>query len=854
MVIWRLANRMNMLKSTAGFYETDSSVRKVYDFNQGWLFYRGDCRNGHEKNCNEEAFKVVHLPHGVDGYEQKLSGMRNYQGKVWYRKHFYLDDEMVSDHLTLYFEGVMGKSIVYVDGHQICEHFGGYLPFHIDLYSLDLEGGEHVIAICADNSDDKSFPPGKPQDSLDFTYLGGVYRNTYLIRRKKIHMTLPTEAEKGGSVTAGTLSLSNREAVVLAGAEILNKFSQPVQLEVSLKIVSSNESEVAEKIVGVNISGEGRASVTEELVVTQPETWHPDRPVLYWLYVEVRDNQRILDKLKVRFGIRTLALDGQKGFILNGKLFEGKLNGTNRHQDYALVGNALPDSGQRRDALLLKKAGANVIRSAHYPLSPVFMDACDELGMFVSVANPGWQYYNLLNSKFGDRVIQDTMLMARRDKNRPSVLFWEIVLNETLAHPVKIVKKQHQIVHDEVPFESTITAGDMVIGKKAGLDLLFTGTKETKGGCTFWREYGDGPEVDGWVSQNASTRVARAWGEKPMLDQMLNRVKYLKELVNSDPGRIGGTLWCGIDHHRGYHPDPFTGGLLDIYRMPRYAYQLYQCQYAKESEVHIIHELTQISSSDVVVVSNCDKVRLRFMDLDRTLDIKKYKGKGGTIVLPLVFEDFFDFKAITEHYRGKTHKLKMIAEGIVGKKTVCKSEKCYAERTSGLRIISDDLGVKLLADGSDFFPVRIEVIDNKGVTKVLASERIYLDVSGEGELICPSDNDDGILDTEFGTATALIRSTLNPGKITLTAYAKGLKPVKAEFNSVAPSRKMLYEEAYSKRDILENTPRLEPIGKLAAEGQETDLEALQEENRNLRLQLTEKEQDIMELMSRLDIS
>lgn len=844
---------MKISKSVAGFYETDKNVRQVYDFNQGWLFLKGDLSGASQINCNEESFDTVHLPHGIDAYEKNLSGMRNYQGRVWYRKHFCIDSDIINENLTLYFEGIMGKCTVYIDGEEAAKHYGGYLPFHLDLTEFGIETGDHVVAICADNSDDKSFPPGRPQDSLDFTYLGGIYRNVYLIRRKNVHVTLPTEAQTCGGVTIGTLSLNDNKACISTSVEIINKSKNQKSVEAIITVKSYNDVSLATKIINGTILVNGRMIISDSFELKEPKLWHPEHPELYWLDIEIKNKSQVLDRLKVRFGIRTLALNSEEGLILNGKVYEGKLNGVNRHQDYAMVGNALPDSGQYRDALLLRKAGANVIRAAHYPLAPAFMDACDELGMFVSVANPGWQYYNLLNGRFAERVLNDTVQMARRDKNRPSVLFWEIVLNETLVHPIKTVKKQHRIIHDEIPFGSTITAGDMTIGRKAGLDLLFTGIKETKGWCTFCREYGDGLEVDGWISQNAPTRVERFWGEKPMLDQMLNRMKYLKELVDSDVGRIGGTLWCGIDHQRGYHPDPFIGGLLDSFRIPRYTYYLYRCQYANEPEIHIIHELTQISDKDVVILSNCEQVRIKFMGLERILDVQVYQGKGGSIYQPLIFKDIFDFDVIAAYYRSKTHKLKMVAEGIIGGKVVCRTEKRYAERTSALKAFVDDLAVPLVADGSDFVPVRIEVVDNKGVIKVLASERIQIEVSGEGQLISDTKACRNFIQTEFGTATALIRSTLVPGRIKVIAFAKGLKPAKIEFTSIPSNTEMLFNDNFTDRFINNFLIKESHPITVVDEDDKTDREKLMEENRLLRLRLTEKEQDIMELMSHLPI-
>ena len=105
-------------------------------------------------------------------------------------------------------------------------------------------------------------------------------------------------------------------------------------------------------------------------------------------------NGNVLDSLRTRFGIRFFEMRGRGGFFVNGKPIGKKLSGVNRHQDYAVVGNAIPNNGQWRDAKLLREDGCTIVRAVHYPLDPTFMDACDELGLFITVANPGWQFYN----------------------------------------------------------------------------------------------------------------------------------------------------------------------------------------------------------------------------------------------------------------------------------------------------------------------------------------------------------------------------------------------------------------------------------------------------------------------------
>lgn len=112
------------------------------------------------------------------------------------------------------------------------------------------------------------------------------------------------------------------------------------------------------------------------------------------------------------------------------RLYPYPLIGANRHQDFAVVGNALSNSLHWRDAKKLRDAGLRVIRNAHYPQDPAFMDACDELGLFVIVNTPGWQFWND-EPIFAQRVYSDIRNMVRRDRNHPSVWMWEPILNET---------------------------------------------------------------------------------------------------------------------------------------------------------------------------------------------------------------------------------------------------------------------------------------------------------------------------------------------------------------------------------------------------------------------------------------
>lgn len=195
------------------------------------------------------------------------------------------------------------------------------------------------------------------------------------------------------------------------------------------------------------------------MAVRKPKLWTPETPYLYHVQTRVLDGGILLDGGVTRIGIRSFVFDAEKGLILNGKPY-GQLVGANRHQDFAYVGNALPNSQQWRDAKRLRDAGCTIIRTAHYPQDPSFMDACDELGLFVIVATPGWQYWNK-DPKFAQLVHRNTREIIRRDRNHPSVLMWEPILNET-SYPLDFALEALKITKDEYPYEGRpVAAADV---------------------------------------------------------------------------------------------------------------------------------------------------------------------------------------------------------------------------------------------------------------------------------------------------------------------------------------------------------------------------------------------------------
>jgi beta-galactosidase len=785
-----------------------------------------------QNEFTDDNWQVVNLPHGMELLPLTASGGTNYQGPCWYRKYFQLDTTMDGKKIMLHFEGIMGKSKIWVNGKLLKENFGGYYPIHIDITDFIKNGEKNVIAVRADNSNDPSFPPGKPQEQLDFTYFGGIYRDAWLITHNEIYVTNSIAANKvaGGGVFVHYENLSEKFADVLVDLDIANEGkAKEGQLQIELKDRTGNT--VAFRQTRISLPSKKSKKVSETFTVKNPNLWTPDAPHLYNLYVTIKDTKgKTLDAFRKKIGMRTIEMRGQDGLYLNGQRYTEKLIGGNRHQDFAHIGHALPNNLHYRDALKLRRIGMRVIRSAHFVQDPAFMDACDELGLFVVVAIPGWQFWNDA-PVFKERMLMDVRNLIRLERNRPSVLLWEVIPNET-DFTEEFALLTNEAAKEEYPFPGCYTAADAGRNNtnESYFDVLYADdiVVEYPNKSTFKREWGD--FVDNWVDHNSVSRVAKQWGEEAQIRQALHYFieegtlkgefttwPSLTKVYSSSNSLVGATFWHSFDHQRGYHPDPFWGGIMDAYRQPKFSYYMFKSllpteglefvpNVEAEPFVYIAHLMSPFSPEDVVVFTNCEEVRLSMFG--ELVGLKKATDSLSPVPrVPVVFKDAFNYvdvrnnnpKSFGQLNQGYDKRSVMIAEGLIGGKVVTEHIKWPAGRKRRLILKVDDVDVKPIADGSDITAVVAYVADASGAVKRLSDEYVRFTVEGAGKLIGGQDNGINPQKMLWGEAVALVRSGLEPGRIKVKAelLVDGInqpESAEIEFNTAETSHSLLYSD------------------------------------------------------------
>lgn len=854
--------------STAGFFRLDNSGREVYSMNPAWRFHKGAVEGAETKEFNDKDWTVVSLPDGIEYLPTEASGCINYQGEVWYRKHFTPDAALKGKKLFLHFEAIMGKSKVFVNGKLLTEHFGGYLPVIADVTDVLDWNGDNVIAVWADNSDDPSYPPGKAQDVLDYTYFGGIYRDCWLIAHNNVFITDPNYENEvaGGGLFVAFGKVSDALAEVQLKIHVRNATKNPFSGRVEYMLLQPDGTEVARLSDKIQVKAGRAITVSDRMPVKQPMLWTPSTPTLYNLLVRVLDKEgNVIDGYRRRIGIRSIEFKGKDGFYLNGRPYGKPLIGANRHQDFAVVGNAVANSIHWRDARKLKDVGMEIIRNAHCPQDPAFMDACDELGLFVIVNTPGWQFWNDA-PEFAQRVYSDIRNVVRRDRNHPSVWLWEPILNETW-YPADFAKNTRDIVDAEYPYPYCYSGSDSEARGHENFPVYFAhpanmqdASKEIDPTKTYFtREWGD--NVDDWSSHNSPSRVARNWGEQPMRVQAQHYacpyypVTSYDVLYKQFPQHVGGCLWHSFDHQRGYHPDPFYGGLMDVFRQPKYSYYMFMAQRPAVKNdrnagsgpmVYIAHEMTPFSGKDVTVYSNCDEVRLTFNKGGKTYTYKKDKNRPGMPSPVITFPDVYDFMMDKAFSRTqKQDDVYLLAEGLIDGKVVATHKVVPARRPEKILLWMDNEGTDLKADGSDFVTVVAAVADKNGNIKRLNNYNIRFSIEGEGRLL----GGPGVLanpvPVKWGTAPVLVQSTLKPGKIRITAsvlFEGSQMPISGELEF--ESKPSVFPLVYDAADAA-----CIPLGSASA-GQNTtsktdaerEVERLRKELNTLKLKEVERQQ------------
>jgi beta-galactosidase len=477
--------------------------------------------------------------------------------------------------------------------------------------------------------------------------------------------------------------------------------------------------------------------------------WDLAHPNLYKVEVTLWRGRQMVDSVSRVIGFREAQFTDH-GFELNGKII--KLRGLDRHQTFPFVGQAMPGRVQRRDAQILRNNfKCNIVRTSHYPQSPHFLDACDELGLLVLEEIPGWQHIGDL--AWQDISVDNVGRMIKRDWNHPSIILWGVRINESKDNH-DFYTRTNALAHKLDPTRQT--GGIRYFQESEFLEDVFT-----------MNDFGwplKPPNHPRYLNTEfvGHTYPTKTIDQVERLTEHVIRHARVHDQLASDAQYAGGIAWCAFDYNT--HGNFGSGdricyhGVTDIFREPKPAAGFYKSQCDPEEEVvlepafHWARGDASIGFSHAVVCSNCDHIKF-FMgnelvaegDPDRkqfahlryapfSIDLPDPWHKWGDLRL----EGYIQGKlVITKNYSGK---------GIDQK----------------FALLPDD--VNLIGDGADTTRVVLRVTDEYGAIRPFANDAVKLELEGPAEMI--GDNPFALIG---GTGAVWIRAKEQAGTVRLTA-------------------------------------------------------------------------------------
>jgi beta-galactosidase len=774
-----------MFKSIFAFFISliliQTALAQTQLFNQNWEFVKDvdTIINQNLFNRNSSInWQKISIPHTAN-IEPIEKVKQQWQGFAFYRKLFVVPVSDKGKHVAIKFDGAMQEADVYINGKKIQNHKGGYLPFYVDVTNLVNYGAENVILVRLDNRDNPIIPPGKPIADLDFNYYSGIYRNVWFIKKNQLHISDAVAANRksGGGLLVHYKNVTTSTATLTLQTEVENGGEGERTASIRTKLLDTKGKVIASDISQASsIKNQAFGTFNQSIEIQNPQLWSPSNPYLYTLKVEVLEDGKVVDAEEIKTGIRSLKIEAG-ALTLNGE--KVVIRGTNRHQEYPYVGNALSDNAQYRDAYKIKQAGFNFVRSSHYPHANSFLDACDELGILVMDAIPGWQFVG--KEAFIENSYQDTRDMMRRDRNHPSIIMWEASLNES-GMSKAYMKKTHEIVHEELPFDDTYSAGWI----DDAYDVFLPARQHGKY-PVYWKnykkdkpfliaEYGDWEYYAGNAGFNQkdyqnlkkdekTSRQLRAFGQKRLLQQALNyQESHNDNLYNK---AIGDANWLIFDYKRGYADDIESSGIMDILRLPKFAFYFYQSQSVPETNsksefnkpmVFIANYWQNIGDSTVKVYSNCKEVEL-FLN---GKSLGKQKADTDKYSTNLRYPPFtFSIK----NFEAGT--LSAVAYQTDG--TTIKHSVSTPKKPSKINLRVDYCGKNIKAGVNDLVFVYAEILDENGTIIPDATNAIEFEIQGDAENVAPK-----LVKAEAGIAAILLKAGSKPSKIKVIAKSEGL--------------------------------------------------------------------------------
>jgi beta-galactosidase len=725
---------------------------------------------------NDSTWQEVQIPHdwvttlpyapeASHSHGYKTVGWKYPETSVgWYRKVLNIDESDYGKHLMLRFDGIFRNATVWFNGFYMGTEPSGYVTQVYDITPYINYGGNNLICVRADASLEEGW----------FYEGAGIYRDVWLDKSAEVSVA------PFGTFVYADMKEPFDQAILHVKTDVTNYGLETKQYVVEHRLLDAEGHEVAHGSEHENpLKPKDTRTSNFMMKVMNPHLWSTDDPYLYKVETTVRVDGQVCDVYETTTGLRTVAFDSERGFLLNGEPL--KLKGVNMHQDHAGVGAAIPDALQAWRIQQLKKFGCNAYRASHNPMTPALLDICDREGMLVIDEN------RLMG--INEEHLRLLERMIKRDRNHPSIILWsdgneEWGLENTIQGTrVAEAMREYTRLYDPTRPSTVANAGGVELIK--GLDvvgfnyIVQNDVDNRKKANPLWKIVGT-EETTGcgtrgvYYTKEAGRMISINRTDKPGVENVIERGW---QFYADRPWAAGLFYWTGFDYRGEPNPLQYPAhdsefGILDYCGFPKDEAWYMKAWWTEEPTLHIFphwnlqgHEGEEV---ELWAYSNCDEVELTVNG--QNLGRQKMPHNGH-------------LKWKATYQPGK-----VVAVGYKNGKRIL-TETIETTKAANKTVLKADRST-ITADGRDLVVLNIEVQDAKGRMVPDACPLLTFQLEGEGRILGAGNGDPMYLGEDHpkrqecrtfsipafnGLAQLLVQSTETAGSITLYCTSEGLK-------------------------------------------------------------------------------
>ncbi len=715
---------------------------------------------------DDTNWRKLDLPHdwAVEGpFDQQANMDQGYRprGIGWYRRSLVLPESDRGRHLELEFGAIATHATVWVNGNLVNRNWSGYNEVRIDItpYLNYGDKNPNTIAVRVDANAMEGW-----------WYEGaGMYRRAWLNKTDAVHVIPDGMKLMPRQIKADTWQIP-------VELTLNNSGKQASRVEVEVIVNDPDGKQVASRSTSLSVPVLAQATARLPLTIQRAQLWSLRKTHLYRVTAIVRRNSKVLDKIALDTGLRTLRFDAAKGFFLNGEHL--KLQGVCLHQDHAGVGVAVPDTIWEYRLRRLKELGANAIRFTHHAPAAEVLNMADRMGFLVMGENR--------NFNPSPDYMRQLEWMVKRDRHHPSIILWSVFNEE----PMQATEAGYEMVRRMTAAVKTLDASRPVTAAMNGgfLTPLNVSHAVDVVGINY-----NVPEYDKFhaafpnkpLTSSEDTSAFMTRGEFATDKEHHISNSYDDDFaewgkshrdgwkeINTRDFVAGGFVWTGFDY-RG-EPTPFEWpsvssyfGIMDLNGFPKNAYYIHQVQWIKDQPlVHIApHWNWQGKEGQelrVMVMANVEGVKL----LLNGRELGEQKVDNYRM-------NFFQ----VPYAPGKLEAIAYSKGKEVARTTV---------ETTGpavtLELVPDRAALK--GDGRDAMPITVRALDAQGRAVPIANNEVSFEITGAGHSIGHGNGDPTSHEDEKGKTRKLFNGLAqlivqshydSQGSIKIQATAAGLK-------------------------------------------------------------------------------